>query len=31
VLARLRAEAIEIPYPSRTLYVRQDGTPPPRS
>ena len=29
VLARLRAEAIEIPYPSRTVYMRQDGAPPP--
>jgi small-conductance mechanosensitive channel len=28
VLARLRAEGLEIPYPSRTLYVRRDGRTP---
>jgi small-conductance mechanosensitive channel len=27
LLARFRAEGIEIPYPSRTLYVRGDDTP----
>jgi small-conductance mechanosensitive channel len=27
VLARLREESIEMPYPSRTVYVRSDGVP----